>query len=121
MFCILLFYSFMSSTIQAKEKQIGTLRALGAGKRDVMTIFFSESISLSLINLVVSCLLVILATSITSSSLKSALGLSFSILSVNFIVVLALVLLSLLSAFLASLLPVYRISNKKPVDAISGK
>lgn len=121
LFSILLFYSFMSSTIQAKEKQIGTLRALGAGKRDVMTIFFSESISLSLINLVVSCLLVILATSITSSSLKSALGLSFSILSVNFIVVLALVLLSLLSAFLASLLPVYRISNKKPVDAISGK
>ena len=48
-------------------------------------------------------------------------GFDFDVMSPGILVVLALLGLSLVASFIASLLPVTKIANKKPIDAIQNR
>lgn len=117
LFAILLFSNFISTSISQKRHEIGILRAVGARGNDVFKIFFSESFVIALI----CSALASIGTSILCSVINNSL--SESIIGASIFVfgpfsLLIIVATAVLTATLATLVPVWIASRKKPVDSI---
>lgn len=121
LFSILLFYNFMSVSIQNREKEIGTLRALGAKKKDVFLIFYSEASIVSMIVFGLGVIFNLIATIGINLFVREAIYLDFNLLIPGLLSFAALFVLSFVSGAISSFLPVYRIAVKKPIDAINRK
>jgi ABC-type antimicrobial peptide transport system permease subunit len=115
-FAILLFSNFISVSISQKRREIGILRAVGARSIDVFKIFFSESFCIAAICSLISITGCAVICPLLNSSLAESLGASifvFGILSVIIIIAIALI-----TAVIATFLPVWTAAKKKPVDSI---
>ena len=115
-FAVLLLSNFITMSITNKQREIGILRAVGARGSDIFKIFFSESFIIAGICTVISIAISIVLCGVLNSSVSEALGASifnFGILSIGTIVILAL-----LTSFVATFLPVKSVASKKPVDSI---
>lgn len=120
-FASLMLMSFISTSISYKKREIGILRALGARGSDVFGIFFIESLIIALINFVLAFITTLVGAFFINRAIIIELGIDLAILTVT-IRQFALILgISVLAAFLASILPVSKISRKKPVDAINNR
>ncbi len=120
-FSMLLFYSFMSISINNKKREIGILRAVGAKRIDVFKIFYSEAFIIATINFILSTIIVFIVSYIINAKLATTDVFTFDLMTPNYIVVLLLFIISILSSFLSSLLPVIKIASKKPIDAIQNR
>ena len=121
LFSSLLFFNFISISINNREKEIGILRALGVEKKDVFAIFFSEAFLLAIVNFAISIGFTSIVAFLLNGFMANVHHFSFHLLDIRAVVVFSLLGISLLAAFVSSVLPVYRIASKKPVDAINGK
>ena len=117
-FASLMLFNFISTSITYKKREIGILRAVGARSGDVFGIFFSESAIIALISFVLAFILSFVGCYFVNNAVRSQMGLPLTILNIGFRQGLLLIGVSLVAAFLASILPVYRIAMKKPIDAI---
>ena len=120
-FSTLLFYNFISVSINNKKREIGILRAVGAKRSDVFKIFYSESFIIVMINFLLATIVTFLISYLVNTNLAMQGGFDFDVMSPGILVVLALLGLSLVASFIASLLPVTKIANKKPIDAIQNR
>ncbi len=120
-FSMLLFYNFISVSINNKKREIGILRAVGAKRSDVFKIFYSESFIIAMINFLLATIVTFLISYLVNTNLAKQGGFDFDVMSPGILVVLALLGLSLVASFIASLLPVTKIANKKPIDAIQNR
>ena len=117
-FCAVLIYQFISFSLESKKGEIGILRALGAGKKDVAFIFLTESLLLALLQALLGSLLTIALIPSVNAIVRGNLAVSivfvqFSVLP--FVIVFAVsIVVSLLSAFI----PIYRTAKQPPVVAI---
>lgn len=120
MFSMLLFYNFISISINNKRHEVGVLRAVGARGTDVFKIFYSESLIIGLINFTLAIL----------SVFGVSIGLNFKIgekipglvlLNTGIIEILAVFGLAMFASLISTLLPVVRLSKQKPIDAIREK
>jgi ABC-type antimicrobial peptide transport system permease subunit len=120
-FASLMLMSFITTSISYKKREIGILRALGARGKDVFGIFFKESLIIALINF----LLAFTATSVCAFFINRAmlteLGYNIALLTVTFRQFGLILGISVLAAFIASIIPVSKISKKKPIDAINNR
>ncbi|MBQ7363695.1 MAG: ABC transporter ATP-binding protein/permease [Clostridia bacterium] len=115
-FAALLLSNFISVSISQKKREIGILRAVGARGTDVFKIFFSESFSIAAVCTALSIVASAILSRILNSEISSVIGSSifvFGPLSVVMLVAIALV-----TAVVATFLPVYNAARKKPVDSI---
>ena len=112
----LLFWNFISTSINNKAKEIGILRAVGARGSDLQKIFFSETGIITLICFTLSCIL----SAVVVRALDSSLGefLPVSILQFNYLNILIVLGVSLVVGFVSTFFPVLKHSKKPPVDAI---
>ena len=94
------------------------MRALGAGIRDVFSIYFMEGILIAVIGCAVSIALLVVLTPIANLLLQDYLSIKLSILTFGFRQAITIALLSFGIAFVASIIPILRIARQKPVDAI---
>ena len=117
-FASLLFSNFIATSISYKKQEIGILRAIGSRSSDVFRIFFAESFIIAMINFVLSYGGTFLVAWLINSLLKNSTGLLLTILNVGPLQGILILAICLLSAFVASWLPVYRIASKRPIDAI---
>lgn len=116
LFAILLFSNFISVSITNKTKEIGILRAVGARSIDVFKIFFSESFVISLICIVVSTIITLIACSVINIVLAEEVGASLMVFGIGSFAV--LVAVSIITAVIATFLPVYKAAKRKPVESI---
>ena len=116
-FAALLLSNFISVSISHKKRDIGILRAVGARSSDVFKIFFSESFFIALISIVISMAGCFVACSIINTEIGSALS-GVSLFVFGPISILILVGVALVTAVVATFLPVYNAAKKKPVDSI---
>lgn len=116
LFAILLFSNFISVSISQKKREIGILRAVGARSADVFKIFFSESFVIAAICVVLSAVACLFACSAINTSLAEGLGASILVFGIPSIA--ALIGSALLTAIIATFLPVNNAARKKPVDSI---
>lgn len=120
-FAALLLMNFISTSISYKKREIGILRALGARSSDVFGIFFNESAVIAMINFVLATIATFVTSFIISDTIISKLGLELVLLSTGIRQVLLILGVSALTAFLASILPVYKIAKKQPIDAMNNR
>lgn len=118
LFAALLMLQFIAVSIAARRRQIGIMRALGAGQRDVFRIFLYESLFVAAVNAVLSCLLVFAAALLGNRILAAQYGLLFSLLQPGVRQAALLTALSFGVALLSSYIPIRRIARQRPVDAI---
>ncbi len=116
-FAALLLSNFISVSISHKKRDIGILRAVGARSSDVFKIFFSESFFIALISIVISMIGCFVACSIINTEIGSALS-GVSLFVFGPMSMLILVGVALVTAVVATFLPVYNAAKKKPVDSI---
>lgn len=120
-FAGLMLANFISISISYKKREIGILRAIGARKKDVFSIFFDESFIIATINFVLSAVGTILTCSLINRALRVDAGIEITILICGVRQIILIALLSLAVAFLASAIPVYNIAKKQPIDAINNR
>lgn len=120
-FAALMMMNFISTSISYKKREIGILRAVGARGSDVFGIFFNESAIIALINFVLAAIATLGACMGLNSVIRNQLGFPITILSLGFRQVALIFAVSLLAAFVASLLPVMKIARKRPIDAIQNR
>lgn len=117
-FAALLMFQFISVSIASRKRQIGIMRALGAGERDVFRIFLYEGLFVAALNAVVSCGMVFAVSLIASRILADRYSLMFSLLNPGVRQVALLVVLSFVVAFVSCICTYRRISRQRPVDVI---
>ncbi len=115
-FAMLLFSNFISVSISQKRREIGILRAVGARSLDVFKIFFSESLVIAAICSVLSIVGSVFLCQVLNTELGSALGASIFVFGIASVLIIFGI--ALLTAFLATFLPVWNAAKKKPVDSI---
>ncbi len=115
-FASLMLLNFISASIDAKRKEIGILRAVGAGKSDILRIFFTESLLLAIICFILACGLAFVGTLVLNAELAKIFGtqlLTFGVANVVLIFI-----ISMFISFTATVFPVIKESKKSPVESI---
>ena len=115
-FAALLMSNFISVSISQKKREIGILRAVGARGIDVFKIFFSESFTIAAICTLISTVGSIVLCNVLNAEISATIGSSlfvFGILSIAMLIGIAV-----MTAIIATFLPVYNAAKKKPVESI---
>lgn len=117
-FSIFMLYNYISTSIASKKRSVGILRALGAGKKDILLTFFSESLIVSVINGAFASAFAVVGCGLVNGYFVDVMNISvhFALLGVRQFVIISVI--SLLTAIASSLLPILKIAKKKPVELI---
>jgi ABC-type antimicrobial peptide transport system permease subunit len=110
-FAFLIIYNFISNSVKIRRKEVGVLRSMGARNSDVIKIFGTEIIIMSIIIYGFSLYSVIDSLSAINSLFNNLV--SISIFKGIIIYVVCILFLSI-----ASFLPLYKLLKKNPIDAI---
>ena len=105
----------MFTSVLEKTKEIGTMKAIGAKNRDILMIFLFNSAMVGLVGGILGVML----GAIVSSGLQSMMGgnmTSGSGLSISLMV--EGLILAVLIGVISGVVPAYRASKLKPVDAL---
>ena len=117
-FSALMLTNFISTSVAYKKHEIGILRAVGAKSGDVYGIFANESLIIALINFVLSVIATVAAVFIINNTLRNQYNFTLTILNFGIRQLGIMLGVSVGVALIASFVPSYRISRKKPIDAI---
>ena len=120
-FASLMLMNFISTSITYKKREIGVLRALGARGSDIFGIFFNESMVIALINFALASIATIVGCMLINSSILASIPVDIVLLNVSIRQVLLILGISVGAAFIASFIPTFKISRKKPIDAINNR
>lgn len=118
-FAALLMMNFVANSVTAKKREIGILRAVGARGIDVYGIFFHESEIIALMNTVVASIAAGVVAWALNNSVVNQYHIPLAIFAFSWRTVLVILALSILVSAVASFLPSYLISRKKPIDSIN--
>lgn len=117
-FAAIMLMNFIATSISYKKREIGILRAVGARGMDVFKIFFNESLIIAIINWIFSVGVTGTIVHIVNSTCRNDYNLVITILHFGVIQLGIMLLISVGVAFVASFVPVYKVSRKKPIEAI---
>jgi len=117
-FSIFMLYNYISTSIASKKQSVGVLRALGAGGKDILYTFLSESLIIAVINGILSNIFGVLGCSLVNSYIVEIMNISvhFALFGVRQILI--ILAISLLTAIVSSSAPIVKISKKKPIELI---
>lgn len=117
-FSALMLTNFISTSVAFKKREIGILRAVGAKSSDVYGIFANESLLIALINFLFSAVVTGVVVVVLNSIFRNEYHMSITILDFGIRQIAIMLAICVGVALIASFIPSYRISKKKPVDAI---
>ena len=117
-FASIMLMNFIATSISYKKREIGILRAVGARGTDVFKIFFNESLIIAVINWLLASIITGSIVHIINTVLRDDYNLVVTILHFGMIQLLLMFIISVSVAFVASFIPVYKVSKKKPIEAI---
>lgn len=120
-FAAVMFCNFIATSIANKKREIGILRAVGARGIDVLKIFLNESLIIAGINWILAVGLCFAGTTFINQYIRNEFGVLVTVLNFGLLQIVLLLLISVSVAFVASAIPVYKISQKKPIDAIKDR
>lgn len=115
---VFMLYNYISTSIANKKQSVGVLRGLGAGGKDILLTFLSESLVISIVNGILANAFASLGCLLVNSYIVNIMNVSihFALFGARQILIIAAI--SLLTAILSSALPIVKISKKKPVELI---
>ena len=119
LFSAFLLYGYLNITINARQKDIGILRALGARKNDIMKIFILESLLIGILSVIIASIGGFVINEVGNNILYNNYGLLIFVLDFGIIQVLLILGIAVTIALLSTFIPVYKYSKKKPIDVIN--
>lgn len=117
-FAILLMFAFISASISAKKKDIGILRAIGARSADVFMIFWAEALMVALTCLILSIAVTTVICPVLNRELLETDLISIAVMDFGWLNALMMAAVSVVTATIATIIPVLIYSKKPPVDSI---
>ncbi len=117
-FSVFMLFNYISISISSKRHTIGILRTLGANKKNIFIMFITEALIISIINGLFACVVSYLGCIFVNSYLLDIMNLTINIAMFDIRQVLIIIFGSLLAGIVSSLLPIIKISKKKPVELI---
>ena len=117
-FSIFMLYNYISASIASKRHSVGILRALGAGGKDILSTFLFESLLIGLINGALANMLCVLGCELVNAYIMGTMNIPVAFVIFEWKQVIILFVLSLLTSVISSVLPIIKISKKKPVELI---
>lgn len=117
-FAGLLLFTYISISIVNKQKEIGTLRALGASGKDVAKIFVSEAIMIGLFTGLVANIITSIIILLINQYFTNLFQMTFVLLYINIYTILIVFSLSLLIVFISCYLPIKKLTLMKPIQVI---
>jgi putative ABC transport system permease protein len=115
-----LIYLTLSMAVIERTRMYGTLRALGATRRQVRRVVFSEAVTLGLASTVLGLLFGLGLAKVLLILTSRVFELSLPGLTVTPIAIIAAVAIGLIVTFVSSLLPAVRAGRLAPVEAMKG-
>ena len=117
-FAAIMLMNFIATSILHKKREIGILRAVGARGTDVFMIFFNESLIIAFINWIVSVIATGVLISVINTAFRTEYNMVITLLHFGIIQIVLMFAISIIVAFVASFIPVYKVAKKKPIEAI---
>ena len=117
-FSSLLLFNFIGTSIRLKQKDIGILRSMGASSVDVFKIFSIESLLIGLLCFLLSLTFTIPIVMIFDKVLQTQFSVPVSFVFVTLRQVVLLFVISTLVSLVATIVPIYNFSRKRPIDII---
>ena len=118
LFSVFMLYNYISVSIESKKQSVGVLRALGAGGKNILLTFLSESLIVGVINGILANIFAVLSCSFVNAYIVEIMNISVHFALFGGRQILIISIISLLTAILASTLPIIKISKKKPIELI---
>ncbi|MCL2539926.1 MAG: ABC transporter ATP-binding protein/permease [Firmicutes bacterium] len=121
LFSVLLTYSFIAASINARKKDIGILRSLGARQKDIAGIFITEGAFIALIMIILASVSCYLGYFFLNEFFVSQLGQiaeMYSIVAFSVRQVLLMAAVTVAGVAISITLPILRIARKQPVEVI---
>ncbi len=115
-FAALMFMNFISVSISSKRKEIGILRAVGAGKSDIFRIFFTETFIIAFASFILAAIAAWCGTTIVNFFLYATL--KTDLLNYGIVNILLIFVVSMAVSFAATSIPVISEARKTPVESI---
>ena len=115
---VFMLYNYISTSIANKKQSVGVLRGLGAGGKDILLTFLSESLIIAIVNGILANVFALFGCTFVNSYIVDTMNISihFALFGIRQILIIASI--SLLTAILSSAFPIVKISKKKPVELI---
>jgi hypothetical protein len=120
-FAALLLATFIASSIAYQRRKIGILRALGARGGDIYAIFYNESLLITLACSLIAAVITAVLDQTLNGEVNNLLGFTLPVFQFTFGVFLLILVLAVVTATIASLVPCLLIAKKKPIDSINEK
>jgi len=117
-FSSLLILTYISISINNKQKEIGILRALGTRERDIAKIFIFEGIFIALFAGIIANIITSSLIALVNQQNEKLDGYKVFIMYSNIYSILSVLLISLIIVTVSSYIPIKRITNKQPIKAI---
>jgi ABC-type lipoprotein export system ATPase subunit len=118
MISMLQLISLIASSIAMKKKEIGILRAMGARIKDILKIFYSESLMIGMISAVAAILLNLLMMSLANAYFMYEYATPLKLLIFGYRQFFIIFGIVIVSTVISTLLPVYFYAKKNPIDTI---
>ena len=115
---VLITMNYMFTSISFKKEEIGVLKGLGARSTDIFGIFAIQAVILGVFNFALASLLSFFVIGFLDGFLQNFFAIPLHLIGFNYVTALLLLLVSVLVALLAALIPSYSIASMKPVDAM---
>lgn len=114
LFAVILFSNFITVSIQDKMKQIGILRAIGASKNHISTIFIVQNALIALIVFACSFIMIkyaIMPTLLVLSAVQEFPFPWYELIGLDYLILFGIIVFT---SILSSLLPLIKLSKKTP-------
>ncbi len=109
----------MFTSVLEKTKEIGIMKAIGAQNKDILLIFLFNSGLLGLVGGIGGIILGVFGASLIGGLASGSIGrLNFNSTYFSPVLIIGSFLLSIIIGMIAGLIPAYRASKLKPVDAL---
>jgi putative ABC transport system permease protein len=121
-YAVIMLFNFISISVNSRSRDIGILRAMGATAGDISAVYLVEALTIGVFSALMSYPMIIGTTHLLNSVLMN-ISYSFKttiipIFSLDIITMGIMIGLGIFSASAGALLPVFRLSRIKPVEAI---
>jgi len=118
---ILLMFNFISVSVYSKKHEIGVLRSLGTKTFDITKIFMIEGLLIATISTLISYIGIYYFTYLVNQGFQTPEIYVLDIFYVQIFTLLYMVIFSMVTAFIACFIPIFKISRMKVIDALSLK
>ena len=118
MFAMGLFYQTISQHVEQRMKDVGILKSLGVSNTAIYFMFIIHALAISIIAFILHGVVLLTGLYGFNHLISKSVFVELTLYSINVFAISIALLVSVVIPIFASLIPIYRLSKKEPIDII---